>query len=452
MIVRHGHVVAEGWWAPYDRDTPHILYSLSKSFTSTAVGLAVSEGKLSLDDQVLKFFPEDAPEEPSANLRAMRVRDLLRMSSGNQTEATIRAEDAAKRNDPWTKTFLAHPVPFKPGTHFLYNSPATYMLSAIVQKVTGMTVLEYLRPKLFDPLGFKDPRWITSPQGVTVGAYGLSARTEEIARFGVLYLQKGMWNGKQLLPSSWVEQATSMQTSNGSSPTSDWDQGYGYQFWRSRHNSFRGDGAFGQYCMVIPELDAVVAITSGVRDMQKVMNLVWDKLLPTMRPSRLPDNAAVRRQLESRLARLAVKLPTGLASSPLSSRVSGKWFEFSENDRGIRAVSFDFNTASPTLKVKTSSGETQMAMGMSSWAKSRGSFTNGLDRFLSVPENPLVASSGAWTAENTLTIKIVLYETPFYSTVNFRFDGDRLLIDAEQNVAFGPTKLTQLIGQAHASE
>ena len=278
MLVRHGYVVAEGWWAPYDRETPHMLYSLSKSFTSTAVGLAIAEGKFNLDDPVLKFFSEEAPADPSVNLRAMRVRDLLRMNTGNQIEAPIRADDPSKQTDTWVKTFLAHPVPFKPGTHFLYNSPATYMLSAIVQKTTGMTVLDYLRPRLFAPLAFKDPTWATSPQGITAGAYGLSIRTEEIARFGELYLRKGMWNSKQVIPAAWVEQATSMQTATGSAPASDWDQGYGYQFWRSRHNSFRGDGAFGQYCMVIPELDAVVAITSGVRNMQQVMNLVWEKL------------------------------------------------------------------------------------------------------------------------------------------------------------------------------
>ena len=452
MLVRHGTVVAEGWWGPYDRDTPHILYSLSKSFTSTAVGLAISEGKLSLDDQVLKFFPEEAPAEPSVNLRAMRVRDLLRMNTGNQSEAPIRAGDQTKGNDSWTRTFLAHPVPFKPGTHFLYNSPATYMLSAIVQKVTGMTVVDYLRPRLFEPLGFKDPKWITSPQGITVGAYGLSVRTEEIARFGILYLQKGTWNGKQLLPASWVEQATSMQTSNGSAPTSDWDQGYGYQFWRSRYNSFRSDGAFGQYCMVIPELDAVVVITSGVRDMQKVMNLVWDKLRPTMKPGRLTENATARRQLESRLAGLTVKLPHAASTSSLASSVSGKWYEFAENDRGVKAVSLDFNSSSPALIVQTANGETRTPIGMNSWARSRGSFTNGLDHFLSVPENPLVAASGAWSGENTFTVKIVLYETPFYSTVNFKFEGNRMLIDAEHNVAFGQTKLAQLIGQSRAVE
>jgi CubicO group peptidase (beta-lactamase class C family) len=452
MLVRHGHVVAEGWWAPYDRDTPHVLYSLSKSFTSTAVGLAIAEGKLSLDDQVIKFFPDEAPADPSENLRAMRVRDLLRMNTGNQSEAPIRVNFPSLQTETWVKTFLTHSVPFKPGTHFLYNSPATYMLSAIVQKVTGMTVLDYLRPRLFEPLGFKDPFWLSSPQGITAGAYGLSIRTEEIARFGELYLHKGMWNGKQLIPAAWVEQATAVQTSNGSAPTSDWDQGYGYQFWRSRHNSFRGDGAFGQYCMVIPELDAVVAITSGVRNMQQVMNLVWDKLLPAMKSGRLPENPAARRQLEARLAALQVKFPSGAATSPTSASVSGKWFEFPDNDRGIKALSFDFNSTSPALIVRTAGGETRMTIGRETWTNSRGLFANGLDRALSVPANPLVAASGAWSGENTFTIKIVLSETPYYSTLNFKFDGDRLLFDAEHNVYFGLTKLPQLVGQLRATE
>ena len=192
LLVRHGHVVAEGWWRPYDAQTPHILFSLSKSFTSTAVGLAIAEGKLGIDDEVLKFFPEDAPADPSANLKSMRVRDLLRMATGHQTEAPLWRSEPGQADETWTRRFLAHPVPFKPGTHFLYNSPGTYMLSAIVQKVTGMTVLDYLRPRLFEPLGFENPSWVASPQGITAGAYGLLARTEEIARFGQLYLQKGV--------------------------------------------------------------------------------------------------------------------------------------------------------------------------------------------------------------------------------------------------------------------
>lgn len=443
MLVRHGYVVAEGWWGPYGRDTPHILYSLSKSFTSTAVGLAIAEGKMSLDDEVLKFFPDDAPAEPSANLKAMRVRDLLRMATGNQTEAPILTQDL-----PWTKTFLAHPVPFKPGSHFLYNSPATYMLSAIVQKVTGMTVLAYLKPRLFEPLGIDNPTWVASPQGISAGAYGLSLRTEDIARFGQLYLQKGKWKGKQLVPSQWVEEATTRQTANGSSPNSDWDQGYGYQFWRSRHNTYRGDGAFGQYCMVIPEFDAVVVITSGVRDMQSVMNLVWNKLLPAMKPNHLPENAVERRKLAAKLPGLVVKLPPGQPTMPLASKVSGKWFSFPENDRGIEAVSFDFNSSTPVLNVRTKGGEIRTPIGIGSWRKNPNGFANGLDKFLTVPDPPLVAASGAWSANDVFNVKLVLYQTPFYSALTFKFAGEQLLFDAEHNVSFGPRNLPQLVGQA----
>jgi CubicO group peptidase (beta-lactamase class C family) len=301
MLVRHGHVVAEGWWKPEAADKPHVMHSLSKSFTSTAVGLAVTEGKLSIDDPVLKFFPDDAPAQPSANLKAMRVRDLLTMSSGQDTEAKFTT------NAPWVRTFLAHPVPFKPGTHFMYNTPGSYMLSAIVQKVTGQTVHDYLRPRLFEPLGIENPEWGSSPQGITIGGTGLKLRTEDVAKFGQLYLQKGKWKGRQLVPEAWVAQATSRQVSNGSDPSRDWDQGYGFQFWRCRHGAFRGDGANGQFCIVLPEQDAVVAITSETRDMQAELNIVWDKLLPAFHPKRLRKDKVEQEKLLQTLSNLAVR-------------------------------------------------------------------------------------------------------------------------------------------------
>jgi len=448
MLVRHGRVVAEAWWTPYDAKTPHILFSLSKSFTSTAVGLAIAEGKLSLDDEVLRFFPEDAPAEPSANLKAMRIRDLLRMATGHQTEPSLWRAEPGAADTPWTRRFLAHPVPFKPGTHFLYNSAGTYMLSAIVQKVTGATVLDYLRPRLFDPLGIENPSWVASPQGITAGGYGLLARTEDLARFGQLYLQKGIWNGQQLVPAAWVAEATALQTANGSNPKSDWDQGYGYQFWRCRHGFYRGDGAFGQYCIVMPELDAVVAITSGVRDMQAPMNLIWEKLVPAMKAEPLPESDAARRDLETKIAGLTVRMPSAQKTAPFDGYVSGRSYEFPDNDRGIRSLAFDFGPVSASLVVRSAGGETRTPIGLGSWIRSREGFTNGLDRALSVPAQPLVAASGAWTADDVFTIKLALCETPFHSTLAFRFEGDRLLLDSEHNVAFGPTKLPQLVGQA----
>lgn len=300
MIVRHGQVVAEGWWKPESADKPHVLHSLSKSFCSTAVGLAVAEGRLSIDDPVLKFFPEDAPTKPSDKLKQMRVRDLLTMSTGHETEPKFTAAD------PWVKSFLAHPVPHKPGAHFQYNSPATYMQSAIVQKVTGQTVLEYLKPRLFKPLGIENPTWLSSPEGISTGGWGLMLRTEDIARFGQLYLQKGSWRGKQLIPASWVEQATAKQVSNGSDPARDWDQGYGFQFWRCRHGAYRGDGAFGQLCIVVPGQDAVIVITADTKDMQAELNVVWDKLLPAFHATPLKADPEQEGKLKATLSSLVV--------------------------------------------------------------------------------------------------------------------------------------------------
>ena len=449
MVVRHGRVVAEGWWGPYEARTPHVLYSLSKSFTSTAVGLAIAEGKLSLDDDVLKFFPDDAPAQPSANLRAMRVRDLLRMSTGHQTEpAFITAADSTLRDASWVKRTLAHPVPFKPGTHFLYNSSATYLLSAIVQKVSGQPVVDYLGPRLFAPLGMENPTWVASPQGISAGAYGLSVRTEDIARLGQLYLQKGVWEGKQLLPAAWVAEATARQTSNGSSPQSDWEQGYGYQFWRSRHDTYRGDGAFGQFMFVLPAQDAVVAVTSGVRDMQAVMNLVWDKLLPAMTSGPLPENSAAQRALQARLARLTVRMPAGRPDVPLAATVAGRWYSMPDNARGIQGIMLDFSSRPHALVVRTATGEERTAIGHGAWARSRSGFASGMERILSVSPQPALAAAGAWTADSTFTMKIVAPETPFYSTLVFHFDGARLLLDTEHNVNFGATKLPRLEGMA----
>ena len=300
MLVRRGSVVLEGWWAPYEAGSLHELYSLSKSFTSTAVGFAAAEGKLTIDDEVMGFFPGDAPASPSANLKSMRVRDLLTMSTGHQDETSASADKISPAS------FLAHPVPHKPGTHFKYNTPATFMLSAIVQKQTGQNVLDYLQSRLFSPLGIRGPTWSTNAGGISLGGYGLKVRTEDIAKFGQLYLQKGRWDDRPLLPESWVTMATSRQVSNGSNPKSDWDQGYGFQFWRCRHGAYRGDGAFGQFCVVLPEQDVVVVITADTKDMQAELNLVWDKLLPAFQKAALPANPAEESKLKAALAELKV--------------------------------------------------------------------------------------------------------------------------------------------------
>lgn len=305
MLVRHGRVIAEGWWSPRSADKTHAINSVTKCFTATAVGLAIAEGKLSLDDPVLKFFPDEAPANPGEDLKSMTVRHLLRMSTGH----AARDVDAAfLRIWPMSEPdligrFFAMPIRQKPGTTFVYDSVGSHVLSAIVQKVTGQTVRNYLRPRLFAPLGIVDLEWEESADGIPYGGFGLHLRTEDIAKFGQLYLQKGQWQGQQLLPASWVQEATSKQTETQANPeeaANDGNQGYGYQFWLCRHGFYRGDGAYGQLCIVMPQYDAVLAITGNTRDTGRVMQLAWDTIVPALTDAPLPENSAAAAKLEAK--------------------------------------------------------------------------------------------------------------------------------------------------------
>lgn len=443
MIVRHGQVVAEGWWSPYDATTKHELYSLSKSFTSTAVGFAVAEGKVAVTDEVLKFFPADAPAEPGGNLKAMRVQDLLTMSTGHQDEPPTSPDKIC------AKSFLAQPVPHKPGTHFKYNTAATFMQSALVQKVTGETVLDYLRPRLFEPLGIEGATWDRNFEGISLGGYGLRIRTEDIAKFGQLYLQKGRWNGQQLLPAAWVEAASAKQVSNGSNPASDWDQGYGYQFWRCRHGAYRGDGAFGQYCVVLPAQDAVVAITGGLGDMQAVLNHVWDRLLPAFSAKRLPANSAEQTRLTAKLRSLTVKSPTGAATSPQSAKALGRTYMFSPNDLQWESLQISPLASDGWMLTRKIGGTTSsLRCGHGHWLKDSGVLgVSPRGPLGPLPEEPLAASA-AWTADDTLTVKVCARETPYQTTFTFRFTGNTVAVQAQTNVGFGNTKTAPLLGTA----
>jgi CubicO group peptidase (beta-lactamase class C family) len=440
VVVRHGQVIAEGWWAPYDAAHQHVLYSLSKSFTSSAVGFAVAEGRLSIDDLVLKYFPEDAPAEPSDNLKAMRVRDLLMMSTGHQDEPPT-APDVIS-----AKSFLAQPVPHLPGTHFKYNTAATFMLSAIVQKTTGQTVLDYLRPRLFDPLGIERPVWDTNFQGISLGGYGLRVHTEDIAKLGQLYLQQGQWQGKQLLPAEWVAMATARQTANGSNPDSDWNQGYGFQFWRCRHHAFRGDGAFGQYCVVMPDQDAVVAINSGVKDMQAVLNVIWDKLLPALGAGTLPSNPEAAQHLRDQLAHLEVVPAQGAATSDRLSQVVNRKFVFPANDQNLESVTLQEVAPGKALLLteRVAGRDLAIPCGYHEWQKARAPLQVG--KLAQFPDEP-VAGTFAWT-NDTCTIKICAYETPYQKTLTLKFEGGQVILGSELNVAFGPTKLPSLNGRS----
>jgi CubicO group peptidase (beta-lactamase class C family) len=440
MMLRRGHVVAEGWWAPYAPALKHTLYSLSKSFTSTAVGMAVADGKLTIDDPVLSFFPEYAPDEVSENLAAMQVRHLLTMTTGHaqDTTASLRAAEDGR----WPRAFLALEVEHEPGTHFLYNTGATYMLSAIVQKVTGQTLMAFLTERLFRPLEIEGADWETDPRGVNTGGYGLRVKTEDIAKLGQLYLQKGRWGDQQLLPESWVEAATKKQTPSQEGDN-DWSQGYGYQFWRCKPEPgfYRGDGAFGQYCIVIPQHEVVIAITSESFDMQASMNLVWEHLLPAISQEVVaPEDAGQADLLAKELRGLTIPPPTLAGEAPAAALYSGKTFQLEENPWNAKSLRFGFAQDECTFTLQDEKGEYPVICGLNRW-HTAGNEKTDPDALFAVPGRTRVrskmAASATWQDEKTLLMTWRWIENAHHDQLTCVFEDDQVSISFLGSVAAG---------------
>lgn len=291
MILRHGKVISEHWFGDNGPDKPHVMNSVSKSFTATAIGFAVSEGKLKVTDKVISFFSDKLPANISQYLNELEIKHLLTMSVGHDPNVV---SEKTRNGEDWIEAFLAAPITEKPGTEFCYNSIATYILSAIIQKTTGEKLIDYLYSRLFRPLGIVGAIWDESPQGINTGGWGLYVKTEDMAKLGQFFLQKGKWNGVQLLPESWIEDATTSHIASLPAGVkrkelrvkpkdNDWLQGYGYQMWRCRNNAYRADGANGQLIIVLPEKDVVIVATANIRSMQAELNLIWQYLLPAMK-------------------------------------------------------------------------------------------------------------------------------------------------------------------------
>ncbi len=269
MVVRHDSVVGEVYPAPWSKESMHTMYSCSKTFVSAAVGIAIGDGKLRLDSRVADFFPKTFNR--SANYKRMTVRDLLTMASGIEPDWVMR-----NNGDEWCKTWLGKPVAM-PGKQFKYDSMCTYLLSVIVQKATGVKLLDYLKERLFNPMHITEVEWETSPEGFNTGGWGLRIQTESLAKFGLLLLHDGAWHGRQLIPSDWAKAMKEKQIDNGA-------YGYGYQMWCCEYpGASRADGAYGQYILIIPDKDMVAVITECTTiDGINQRRLFWRQLLPTV--------------------------------------------------------------------------------------------------------------------------------------------------------------------------
>ena len=433
MVMRNGFVIGEGWWAPYAPQYKHSLYSLSKSFTSCAVGLAINEGHFTVEDNVTKFFPELLPAHSSPNLAAMKVKHLLTMNTGHRTAPGLSGAN-------WAKTFLDTPVDFEPGTNYVYNTSATYMLSAIVTKTTGKTALEFLRPRILEPLKIEGADWEVSPQGINSGGVGLRVRTEDIASFSQLYLNKGKWNGKQLVPASWVEASSQsywdFKTNpfGGSSPKEkdDWQQGYGYQFWRTKHNGFRSDGLYGQFGIILPDENLVVAITEESFKTQQTLDFVWDILLPGLTKGKLPANNAALATLKAKQDGLKVNFAPGQTSSALAGTISGKKFVLDSNTLGAKAVTFNITNGNCELTVQYDNGDRKLNYAFGKWDLTKNGKMMYKQLPFPVPGLPDVSTEVAgiatWKDTNTLYLVDRPVETVNSDSLTVTFDGSNVKI------------------------
>jgi len=378
MLLRHGDIVTEGWWAPHRRGERHIVYSVSKSITSLAVGFCIEEGLFRLTDRIVDLFPEKIDFTVDEYTRRITVEDLLTMRSGHP-EATDRS------GADWVKTFLMTPPPYPPGTIFGYDSTATHTLCALVQKAAGVKMMDYLKPRLFDKLGIEGAWCQEDPMGINTGSRGVHLKTEDMAKLGQMLLQKGRWRNEQVVPPGWLEAAAKKQADTAANTSNlDGNPGYGYQFWRFRGDAFGARGIGGQFIVVIPHLDMVWVSTGNLLDDEGsddlILRLFWSMIAPFAADGPLPENPAACQSLLKLTRGLCMRMPEGKEQSPLLSSIAGRTYAFSPNDAGISSIGFAAEEGDAGIDIRLGETVWHIRAGLGRW----------------VPQYVTFAKDGGW--------------------------------------------------------
>ncbi len=414
-ILKNGETVVRFALPPYSCEDVQHVYSLSKTFTATAIGMLVDEGKLSVDDYMTDLFPEKISETISPNLKALQLKHLLSMNTGHEECVMWKI----KEEEDIVKAFFAQEIEHAPGTHFAYNNSATYMLSATVNKFAGKCLFDFLWERLFEPMGMTEVYWAKYHDGNNNGAVGLHISLDSMAKLGQMYANGGVYEGRRYLSEKWVKEATSIQSDNSGNGNPDWCSGYGYQIWMNADGGYRGDGAFGQ--LIFIKDDFVVAMNAFTADMQ-------GEITDTV--AMLENLAEADKGTDNYVKEVIDNFYVPKKCEIIGNNFLNKTFKVEENKQGISQVKFTKNADnSVTVGINTHKGWQSIECGFGEYKKSE-IFVKELKPLILCISNPyeverLHMASFYTTEKDAITIHIKYLSAPHDDEITFKIFGDK---------------------------
>lgn len=423
LIVRHNRIAAEGYWSPWSAERKHRMYSISKSFVSLAVGLMIDEGKLTLDDRVVEYFPDKLPATLHPWLAASTVRDLLMMS-------TAHSQTSYTRDDPdWVWTFFNKTPSHPPGTIFAYDTAATVVLTAIVERLSGIPFLDTMRPRFLNRIGFSPDAWcVRTPEGGSWGGSGVICTLRDMAKVALTCMNGGLWGEERVLPEAYVRAATAKQIDNSIRGS----HGYGYQIWREQENGFSFRGMGSQFAICLPDkafLFTCIADTQGAPSGSAIPDVMWEELYPHLSDTPLAEDPAAHAELTDQIEQLAVLPLPGNADAPVASSVNGTWYTLEENPMGITRMRLSFEGDRGTWEYTNGQGDNTLRFGIGRLVSGKFPQRNYFGE--QIGSSPGIEyecmASAAWIDDHTLNLEV--YITDIYLgglRVSFAFKGEEI--------------------------